>query len=138
MEAVPTSLFLKHENLPPTERAIFFHALRVHLQVAQWKLMNVNCLNPLEWGRKTIDAGLEPVKTDLDTAPENLLQFMCCKCKLSSKNPCSTRLCSCFRSGLQCVPTCGDCRGESCENSVKVKDAKNEEGWYRNILDTFN
>ena len=129
MEAVPTSLFLKHVNLPPTERAIFFHALRVNLQVAQWKLMNVNCLNPLEWRWKTTDAGLEPVKTDLDTAPE---------CKLFSKNPCGTRLCSCFRRGLWGVPACGDCRGESCENSMKVKDVENEEEFDRNIFVIFN
>ena len=85
MEAVTTSLSLKPENLPPTVRAIFFHALCVHLQVVRWKLLDVNCLNPLEWGSKTTDAGLEPVNADLDTALENLLQFIRCKCKLSSK-----------------------------------------------------
>ena len=100
--------------------------------------MDVNCLNPLEWEWKSTDACLEPVRIDLDTAPENLLQFICCKCKLSSKTPCGTRLCSCFRSGLQCVPVCGDCRGESCENSVKVKDVENEEELERKIFDVFN
>ena len=95
-------------------------------------------MNPLKWGWKTTDPGLKSVKIDLDTAPEKLLQFIRCKCKLSSKNPCGTRLCSCFSSGLQCVPGCGDCRGEYCENSVKVKDVENEEEWYRNIFDIFN
>ena len=52
---------------------ISFHALRVHLLVAQWKLLDISCLNPLEWSRKTAGAGLKPVNTDLDTAPENLL-----------------------------------------------------------------
>ena len=127
MEAVTTSLSLKPENLPPTERAIFFHVLRAHLKEAQLKLLYVNFLNQLEMGWKTINAGLESVKTDLDTAPENLLQFLCCICKLSSKNPCGTRLSSCFRIGLQCVPACGDFRSESCKNSVKVKDVENEE-----------
>ena len=70
MEAVTTSSSLK---IPPIETAIFFHALRIHLQVAQWKLLDVNYSNPLEWGWKTTDDGLEPVKTDLDAAPENLL-----------------------------------------------------------------
>ena len=121
MEAVTTSLSLKPENLASTERVIFFHALRVQLQV--------NCLNPLEWKWKTTDAGLEPVKTDLDTAPE---------CKLFSKNSCGTRLCSCFRRGLQCLPACGDCRGESCENSMKVKDVENEEEFDGNIFVIFN
>ena len=84
------------------------------------------------------DAGLEPVKKDLDIAPENLPQFIRCKCKLSSKNPGGTRLCLCFRSGLQCVSACRDCDGESCENSVKVKDVVNEEEWDRNSFDIFN
>ena len=90
MEAVTTSLSLNPENLHPTERAIFFHVLRVHLQIAQWKLLDVSCLNPLEWGWKTTDPGLEPVKTDLETAPEKFLQFIHCKFKLSSKNCCDT------------------------------------------------
>ena len=30
------------------------------------------------------------------------------------------------------------CRGESCENSVKVEDVENEEEWDRNIFDVFN
>ena len=103
MEAASTSSSL---NLPRTKRAIFLHALCVHFQVAQWKLLDINCLNPLEWGWKTTDSGLEPVKADLDAAPENLLQFICFKCKLSLKNTCGTQLCLCFRSGLQCVPAC--------------------------------
>ena len=129
MEAVTTSLSLKPENLASSERVIFFHALRVQLQVAQWKLLDANCLNPLEWKWKTTDAGLEPVKTDLDTAPE---------CKLFSKNSCGTRLCLCFRRGLQCLPACGDCRGESCENSMKVKDVESKEECDRNIFVIFN
>lgn len=41
------------EKMPPTERAAFFHGLRVHLQVITWKLLNdINTLqiDPREWG----------------------------------------------------------------------------------------
>jgi hypothetical protein len=40
------------ERLPPTERAAYFHILRVHLQVVQWlHLMKVLC-DPEKWGWK--------------------------------------------------------------------------------------
>ena len=137
MELVTTSLSLQPENLPPTERAIYYHALRVHLQVAQWKSLDINCLNPVEWGWQATDNGLEPIKTDLEAASNDVLQFIRCKCKLSSKNACGTRLCSCFKSGLKCVSACGDCRGESCENTVKMEDLDDEENLDRNIFDIF-
>ena len=49
MKAATTSLSFKPESLPPTEREIFFLALRVHLQVAQLKLLDVNCLNSFKY-----------------------------------------------------------------------------------------
>ena len=36
------------------------------------------------------------------------------------------------------VPVCGNCRGESCKNRVKVKDVENEEELERKIFDVFN
>ena len=42
---------------------MYYHALRVHLQVTQWKTLNShameNCLNPVEWGWKKTDESLE-------------------------------------------------------------------------------
>ena len=58
--------------------------------------------------------------TDLEAAPENLLKFVRCKCKLTSRNPCGTNLCSCHKNGLKCVAACGDCRGEGCNNAVEI------------------
>ena len=37
------------ERLPPTERAAYFHVLRVHLQVVQWKTLMVTDINPQAW-----------------------------------------------------------------------------------------
>ena len=65
-----------------------------------------------------------PVITDLIPAPENLLKFVQCKCKLTSRNPCGTNTCSCRKNGLKCVSACGDCRGEGCYNA---EDASFEE-----------
>ena len=50
MAMVATRTEVEPENLPPTERATYYHALRVHLQVAQWKHLDLICLNSLDWG----------------------------------------------------------------------------------------
>ena len=62
---------IKPQSLPATERAVYFHALRVHLQVNGWKsLMNV-ALQPTEWGWTLRCGNFEPVMTDIGPAPEN-------------------------------------------------------------------
>ncbi|XP_066914872.1 uncharacterized protein [Clytia hemisphaerica] len=129
MEMVSTSASVQPENLPPTERATYFHALRVHLQVAQWKHLNLRCLIPTEWGFKSVEKPnkIEPIMTDLDAAPEWLLKVVRCNCKTSSRRPCSSNLCSCRRNGLYCVAACGGCHGEGCENSeAPPPDSDNE------------
>ncbi len=57
-----------------------------------------------------------PILTDIDPAPDKLLNFVQCKCKVSSRNPCGTNLCSCRKNKLKCLSACGDCRGENCMN----------------------
>ena len=51
-----------------------------------------------------------------EIAPPGLLKIIRCNCKASSRNPCNSRMCSCFANGLTCVSACGDCRGTSCSN----------------------
>ena len=131
------ALSLQPQILPPTERPIYFHALRVHLQVAQWKLLDLKCLNQVDWGWRQKNDGLVPIKTDIESAPSNLLQFIRCNCKTTSRNTCGSRSCSCLRSGLKCVSACGDCRGELSENSVMVDDVDIEDDMGRNIFDIF-
>ncbi len=116
MEMVTSSKKIEPHKLPPTARAAFFHSLRVHLQVVIWKSPSVH-LPPTQWGWKTENTSLQPIMTDLDPAPEGLLKFIRCKCKLSSRNPCSSNICSCRKHGLKCVAACGDCRGQSCQNT---------------------
>jgi hypothetical protein len=131
------------KELPPTERAAHFHALRVHLQVAQWKYLDLQCLDPLKWGWKREKGHLLPIKTDLEVTPEFLLNCIRCNCKTTSKNTCGTLLCSCRKNGLSCVVTCGDCRGESCNNMSEadpvLEDDIFEDGeeFNRNIFDIF-
>ena len=58
--------------------------------------------------------------TDIAAAPETLLKFVRCKCKLSPRNPCGTNVCSCRKNGLKRVTACGDCRGEDCKNAENI------------------
>ena len=121
MEMVSTSkASIDPQKLPPTERAAFFHSLRVHLQVVLWLKLKNDYLSPTQWGWKLVDTVLAPVLTDLDAAPECLLKFIRCKCKLFSRNPCGNNSCSCRKHGLKCVTACGDCRGDSCQNAEEV------------------
>ena len=108
------------EKLPPTTNAAKFHSFRVHLQVIVWKSLNTDLLLATEWGWEKNGDMLVPIPTNQVVAPENILKFIRCKCKLASKNPCSSQICSCKKNGLPCVPSCGDCRGEYCVNKVTI------------------
>ena len=117
-----------------TARAAFFHSLRVHLQVILWKkfVNDHDDLNPEQWGWKLDGTMFAPIMTDLAAAPENLQKFVRCKCKLSSKNPCGTNICSCHKNSLKCVTACGDCRGEGCKNAEEsFLDVDEESDDYR-------
>jgi len=119
------------ERLPPTERAAHFHSLRVHLQMVQWNELDNKCLDALEWGWTMDKNIMRPIMTDLDAAPANVLKFICCKCKVSTKRQCATNQCSCHKNGLKCVVACGGCRGESCHNkSVDVVIDEDEDDAY--------
>ena len=71
-----------------------------------------NILDPKQWGWKLEGSVFTPILTDLHAAPDSLLKFVRCKCKLLYKNSCSTNICSCRKNGLKCVTACGDCHGD--------------------------
>lgn len=127
MEMATTSKSaLDPQKLPPTERAGYYHSLRVHLQIMLWRDLIGNDLDPQQWGWKLEGNKLVPLMTDLTPAPENLLKFVRCKCKLTSRNPCGTNTCSCRKNGLKCVSACGDCRGEGCYNAEDASFEEND------------
>jgi len=77
-------------------------------------------LDPKQWGWKLEGSVFTTIMTDLDATPDSLLKSARCKCKLSSKNPCSTNVCSCHKNGLKYVTACGDCHGEGCNSSKEI------------------
>ena len=96
-------------TLPPTSAAAKYHSLRVYHQVQQWRGVHKRAT---EWGWRLKDDKMLPVATDLQPAPEYLLEAINCNCKTD----CSSRRCSCVKFGLYCSPACGQCKGLLCCN----------------------
>ena len=112
---------IEPEKLPPTERAAYFHSLRVFHQVQEWNSLREDSSNATNWGWKLQDGILVPVMTDEAPAPDEILNVVRCNCQVTLKNPCGGSRCSCRNNGLHCVAACGDCRGTECENCDKCE-----------------
>ena len=61
----------------------------------------------IEWGWRFKDDKMSPVATDLQPAPEYLVEAINYNCKTD----CSSTRCSCVKFGLYCSPACGQCKG---------------------------
>jgi len=73
-------------NYHPLKEQHFFHSLRAHLQVLQWKALSTDVANPCEWDWKMSNNILTPVLTDERPGPDDLLNVIRCKCKMTTKN----------------------------------------------------
>ena len=117
---IAQSNILEPQRMPPTIRAAYFHSLRVFLQINQWMNLDTEVLDPCSWGWQHGRFGLEPLKTDMDVAPESVLKFIRCKCKSQNPNQCGTNLCTCCKHGIHCVEACGGCHGVTCKNTISI------------------
>ena len=129
MKMSSSSAAIKPENLPPTERAAMYHFRRTYYQVQEWNTLMESTLDPKDWGWRLEGNSLVPITTDKEPAPEELLNVIRCNCRLTSKNPCGGKQCSCRANGLNCVAACGDCRGTDCQNCTQpelTEDDQNE------------
>ena len=127
------------ETLPPTSRSTYFHSLRVYLQVSIWRHLGEDGLNPIDWGWNLADGKFEPVMTDIEPGPPEILNVIRCKCKITTKGQCSNNVCSCRKHGLSCVSACQECRGCDCMNATKTntEELDDELNFDRNIFDIF-
>ena len=55
---------------------------------------------------------LVPIMSEMNAAPDNLLEMIHCNCSAA----CKTLHCSCKRYGLPCHAVCGLCQLETCDN----------------------
>ncbi len=76
---------VKPEVLPPTSAAVKFHSMCVYLQVQQW-MGHGDHMKPVDWGLYEKGGKNLPVLTDNEAAPKELLEVVCCNCKMG----CST------------------------------------------------
>lgn len=106
----------KLESLPPTSASGAQHSFRTYYQVQVWQ--GNKGLVPEEWGWMRQDHILQPVKTTLEPAPDNILKLISCACKGS----CSTQQCTCLKSGIKCSTICKVCEGTSCMNNYNESE----------------
>ena len=71
--------------------------------------------DPEKWGWRLDGTKLNPIMTDLPAAPEALLKFVRCKCKLTSRNKC-----------MLLPQNGGDCRGLNCLNADDIIELEEE------------
>ena len=71
----------KMESLPSSKHAAYQYFCRVFLQVMDWKFLEEAHYNLVSW---TLQNGLyHPILIDQPPAPDDLLKFVRCKCKLT-------------------------------------------------------
>ena len=67
---------ISQDMLPSTERADYYHTVRVHLQIMVWETLDNSVLDPSEWSWSLSRGTLEPVFTNYNVAPDALLNFV--------------------------------------------------------------
>lgn len=101
------------KTLPPTERNMYLHGQRAHLQVQLWKAADrphPPALDITKFGWNLKEG--EIVMPSLDASPVGppaLLDIVSCCCKAGLK-PCTTGKCSCAAASLACTSYCF-CKG---------------------------
>ena len=103
-------LFCKYrtesEKLPSTSEALNQHIKRAHLQSWVWgqaAIFDHVLLDPTEDGYHRDRSGeLQPTTTDLNSAPEAVLELATCGCKTD----CSKGWCSCYAEKMPCTDMC--------------------------------
>ena len=74
-------------------------------------------IRKLNYGWTLSEVGYEPILTDKDIAPKELLNVINCGCKTD----CSTARCGCSKLQFMCSDFCG-CSSENCQNRQLDKD----------------
>ena len=126
-------------TLPPSQRAAYFHGLRVYHQVKVWRDLRDSDFMPLNWGWQINGDFMTPIMTDEEAGPADLLKIIRCGCK----GTCDSNRCTCRKSGLKGTSLCKECHGTSCTNieidntsddNVLIYDSDFDDG---NFMDIF-
>ena len=111
------------EKLPPTLDALLLHLRRACYQCFIWKSACKPVLSlptPIGngWKGNDVDGSLKPGYMVFESAPNNVLELVPCKCKKG----CQTNSCYCSKANLNC---CAACLCEHCEND-DIEETGNE------------
>ena len=103
------------QALPSIEGAAKQHCRQAYCQLWDWLFLEAMHFDPLKYGwRLSEDNKFEPIPSLEPIAPQELLEFIHCKCH----NNCKNLRCSCRKNGLRCISACGICQGTACQNSM--------------------
>ena len=117
---IAQSNILEPQRMPLKICATHFHSLGVFLQIKQWMNLDTEELDPCSWGWQHGRFGLEPIKTDMDVAPESVLKFIRCKCKSQNRKQWGSNWCNCYMHGIHCIEACGGCHCVTCKNTISI------------------
>ena len=75
--------------------------------------VNMEKLNPSEWGWKLHNERLIPIKCSKSASPSKLLNVIRGNCTTNCDTGCPRG-----KNRLECSSTCGECKRNSCSNSI--------------------
>jgi hypothetical protein len=107
------------EKLPPTSGAWKQHTLRAHIQAKLWAqdtVLTPQIPDPCKLGWLREEGGLVPVLSQVQAAPEAVVELFWCNCGVSK---CAGR-CTCKAHNLACTELCKCEANEDCCNTHTV------------------
>jgi len=120
-KAATSTMPVQPGALPPTSASVKYHSLRVYHQIQEWLGAE---LSFVDWGWKISGTGkLLPIMTDLQPAPQKILEVVRCGCK----SGCDTMRCSCRKHGMTCASACSECRGVCNNSTLNDNDSESDD-----------
>ena len=101
---------VKYETLPPTGSATKYHSFRTYCPIIQW--MRESNLRAVDWDWAVKSNKFIPVLTDLEAAPQSILEIIRCQCKTDFLS----RRIGCRKNNFPCTYSCGSCRETNFRN----------------------
>lgn len=77
-----------------------------------WIALDNSSIDPCRWGWHLVAGKLDPIASDQQHAPDDVLNMVRCKCTKG----CLSSNCSCRRSNHTCMAACVNCHGMTCNN----------------------
>ena len=108
------------EALPPCRSSLKLHVLRANCQSAVWRrslFLQPNVPSPCGHGWEICEDTITIQWLGSKPAPEEILELLCCTCKIS----CAIEFCCCLKAGLKCTDLCAiECEHIVNENLSNV------------------